>query len=218
MKRIMIFQSIFALFLNLLFLGSDTRAETMPTPFTIDAKKKVILEKYEVQKGDTLSEIGDKHGVSIQELSKYNNFKSHQIYVGQRLLIPLKPEKKGAADNESKGTALGLIRQGNENRNHKRYEKALALYSEALHFDPYNLEALYGIGYSNLKLQLYQNAIESFITAVKIDPYNPESHYNLGLAYFLLREKASAFAQYQILKILNEKYATRLLIYIDSLR
>ena len=63
-----------------------------------------------------------------------------------------------------------------------------------------------------------QKAIESFIKAVRIDPYNPEPHFNLGLAYVLIKEKAPAFEQYKILKILNKSYATRLLMYIDSLR
>ncbi len=80
------------------------------------------------------------------------------------------------------------------------------------------MDAYYGIGYSNLKMGLHNKAIESFIKAVKIDPYVPESHYNLGLVYFLIKEKGPAFEQYKILKILNENYATRLLMYIDSLR
>ena len=65
---------------------------------------------------------------------------------------------------------------------------------------------------------LLQNAIESFIKAVRIDPYDPESHYNLGVVYYVIKEKGPAFEQYKILKLLNENYATRLLMYIDSLR
>jgi len=36
--------------------------------------------------------------------------------------------------------------------------------------------------------------------------------------YVLIAEKGSAFEQYKILITLNESYATRLLMYIDSLR
>ncbi|MFH1701743.1 MAG: tetratricopeptide repeat protein [Candidatus Zixiibacteriota bacterium] len=217
MKRIIIFLFVFT-FLNFFFFRVHTQAESKGNPFTIDAKAELIIEKYVVLKGDTLSEIGAKYNVSIQELSKYNNFKGHHIYVGQKVLIPLKQKKMGSVDNEKKETAKELIRQGNENRDQQNYEKAIEFFNDALNLDPYNLDALYGIGFSNLKTGLYHKAIESFIKAVKIDPYNPISHYNLGLVYFHLKQKEPAFEQYKILKTLNGKYATRLLIYLDSLR
>ena len=217
MKRIMIFLLTF-IFLNFIFFRLNTLAESKSTPFSIDTKTERIIEKYVVQKGDTLSEISTKYNISIQELSKYNHFKSQYIYVGQKLIIPLKPNKRDSVDNEKKETAQELIRQGNENRNQQHYEKAIEFYNKALNFDPYNVDALYGLGYSNLKMELFHKAIESFIKAVEIEPYNPKSHYNLGLVYFHLKEKKPAFEQYKILKILNENYATQLLLYIDSLR
>jgi tetratricopeptide (TPR) repeat protein len=110
------------------------------------------------------------------------------------------------------------IEQGDKYRNHQQYQKAIEFYREALENDPYNLDAYYGIGYSNLKMGLHTHAIESFVVAVKIDPCDPESHYNLGIVYFLMKEKVPAFEQYKILKILDNDYATRLLMYIDCLR
>ena len=217
MKRNTIFMFTF-IFLFFNFFRIYASGESKENPFTIDIKTKKIIEKYVVQKGDTLSEIGEKYNASITELSKYNNLISPQIYIGQKLLIPLKPINKESISNENKGRTQALIRQGNENRNHEKYEKAIEFYREALSFDPYNLDAFYGLGFSNLKMGLVPNALESFIKAVKIDPYNPESHYNLGLVYFLIKEKAPAFEQYKILKLLNDDYATRLLMYIDSLR
>ena len=217
MKRIIMYMltSVLPIFC---FFQLSQAAELKINPFTIDANTKRIIEKYVVQKGDTLSEIGDKYNVSIQELSKYNSFRSQRIYIGQTLLIPLKPTNKGSIDNEKKKTVQEILRIGNINRSHQQYEKAIELYSESLDFDPYNMDAYYGIGYSNLKMGLHHKAIESFIKAVKIDPYDPESHYNLGLAYVLIKEKGPAFEQYKILKILNENYTTQLLMYIDSLR
>ena len=75
-----------------------------------------------------------------------------------------------------------------------------------------------GIKWWRIKSRTSIKIISAFIKAVKIDPYDPESHYNLGLAYVLIKEKGPAFEQYKILKVLNENYATRLLMYIDSLR
>ena len=217
MKQIIMymFTSVFTIFC-FFQLGSATQLKI--NPFTIDANTEKIIEKYVVQKDDTLSEIGYKYNVSIQALSMYNNLRSQIIYIGQKLLIPLKPTNKGSIDNEKKEVVQEIIRQGNINRNQQQYEKAIELYRESLDFDQYNMDAYYGIGYSNLKMGLHNKAIESFIKAVKIDPYDPKSHYNLGLAYVLIKEKGPAFEQYKILKILNENYATRLLMYVDSLR
>ena len=164
------FTSVFTIFC-FFQLGSATQLKI--NPFTIDANTKRIIEKYVVQRGDTLSEIGDKYNVSIQELSKYNSFRSQRIYIGQTLLIPLKPTNKGSIDNEKKKTVQEILRIGNINRNHQQYEKAIERYRESFDFDPYNMDAYYGIGYSNLKMGLHHKAIESFIKAVKMDPYDP---------------------------------------------
>ena len=144
MKRTTIFLITF-IFLLFYFFRLNVVAELKSNAFTVDANTKRIIENYVVQRGDTLSEIGDKYNVSIQELSKYNNFQSQTIYIGQKLLIPLKPTNKGSIDNEKKEIAQEMIRQGNENRNQQQYEKAIEFYREALDFEPYNLDAFYGI-------------------------------------------------------------------------
>lgn len=216
MKQIFMYMLI-SVFTVFCFFQLSPAEQSIINPFTVDTNTKKIIEKYVVQKGDTLSEIGDKYNVSMKDLSKYNNLKSQMVYIGQKLFIPLKPTDRRAMGNGN-DTVQEIIKQGNLNRNQRQYAKAIELYSESLDLDPYNIDAYYGIGYSNLKMGLHHKAIESFIKAVKIDPYNPESHYNLGLAYVLIREKGPAFEQYKILKILNENYATRLLMYIDSLR
>ena len=116
------------------------------------------------------------------------------------------------------GSILEIIRRGDKYRNQQQYEKAIEVYREVLELDPNNIDAYYGIGYSNLKMGLNDKSIGSFMKAVRIDPYDPETHYNIGIVYFLIKEKGPAFEQYKILKVLNENYATRLLMYVDSLR
>ena len=44
---------------------------------------------YIVQRGDTLSAIARRYGVTVQALMAYNSLQSTTIYVGQRLLIPV---------------------------------------------------------------------------------------------------------------------------------
>jgi LysM repeat protein len=216
MKRTEIFLITF-IFLFLYCFRFNAVADSKINPFTIDPNTKRIVERYMVQKGDTLSEISDRYSVSIQKLSKYNHLKSQMVYIGQKLLIPLKPANRRAMGNE-KESVQEIMRQGDEYRSQKQHGKAIEYYRTAINSDPNNIDAYYGVGHSNLKMGLHQKAIESFIKAVRVDPYNPESHYNLGLVYVLITEKEAAFEQYKILKILNGSYATRLLMYVDSLR
>ena len=44
--------------------------------------------EYIVKKGDTLSEIADKHGIRTNDLKRVNKLKSHNIQIGQKLVIP----------------------------------------------------------------------------------------------------------------------------------
>ena len=217
MNKAMLFTNT-VLLIILCFFQFSAAAELKHSPFAIDANTKRIIEKYVVQKGDTLSEIGYKYNVLVKELIHFNNLRSQMVYISQELLIPLKPLSKGSIDNGNKADILEIIRRGDKYRNQQQYEKAIEVYREALELDPNNIDAYYGIGYSNLKMGLNDKSIESFMKAVRIDPYNPESHYNLGIVYFLIKKKGPAFEQYKILEVLNEKYATRLLMYIDSLR
>jgi tetratricopeptide (TPR) repeat protein len=212
-----LFTVLFA-FSNLLAAIAENSQTVTNAPFTINRDGKSILEKYVVQKGDTLWNISSRYNASIRELTQLNNLTGEHIYVGQRLVIPLKPLNRAPISNENRRKSQELIRRGNVYRDQENYEKAFELFHEAVNLDPNNLNALYSIGFSNLKLGRHHKAIESFIKAIKIDPYNPDSHYNLGLVYLDMREKKFAFEQYKILKILDKNYATRLLMYIDSLK
>jgi len=88
-------------------------------------RKKTTLRKgdnckyvYTVKRGDVLSLIAKRFGVSTSSLKKWNNLKSNRIYVGQKLCIkPLKSVKK-----ERK-------RRGNKNyRSVARYKTVIKYY------------------------------------------------------------------------------------------
>ncbi len=51
-------------------------------------QEKVTQSKYTVAKGDTLSKIGKKFGVSVSELKRANGLKSNTLRAGMRLNIP----------------------------------------------------------------------------------------------------------------------------------
>lgn len=54
-------------------------------------------ETYVVKRGDTLSEIARRHGVSVRSLKQRNRLRSDLIKVGQRLVIPSATSSTGAA-------------------------------------------------------------------------------------------------------------------------
>jgi membrane-bound lytic murein transglycosylase D len=46
-----------------------------------------VLREYKVVRGDTLSEIAERHGLSLSELKRINNLRSDQIQLGQLLFL-----------------------------------------------------------------------------------------------------------------------------------
>ncbi len=60
--------------------------ELIPIP---DSPEPEIKETYRVQKGDTLSAIAVRYGVTVAQLAEYNNIKNpNLILIGQLILIP----------------------------------------------------------------------------------------------------------------------------------
>lgn len=73
------------------------KAETTPARSTAPQTK-----NYTVKKGDTLSKIATKNGVTIDALRKANNLKNDNIQVGQRLKIPVKGSYSSSSKSASK--------------------------------------------------------------------------------------------------------------------
>jgi len=59
--------------------------------------------EYSVVKGDTLDGIGGKFGVSIEDIKKANNLKSHKLRIGQTLVIPSSSNSKSIRAGVKKG-------------------------------------------------------------------------------------------------------------------
>ncbi len=54
------------------------------------AKSKGHFVKHKVKKGESLSSIAEKYGISVDEIAKANNLRSKKVLAGQELLIPAK--------------------------------------------------------------------------------------------------------------------------------
>jgi tetratricopeptide (TPR) repeat protein len=202
---------------TLVFFALSLHAAAGPLPpLTIDSKGK-ILERLVVQKGDTLWKIATRYKVSIDALNQYNDLKDAQVYIDQVLLIPL-AAGTASQTGDKNGSIAELIRKGDTHRNKKEFSKAVECYTAALEADPRHFDALFGAGFSKLKLGEPDEAIRFFVEAVRVEPYNARPHYNLGLVFVSLNNKNAAFEQYRILKSLNGDMATRLLMYVDGLK
>jgi peptidoglycan DL-endopeptidase CwlS len=67
------------------------------------AKAKAFVEKYTVQKGDTLFGLSKKYNSSVEEIKATNSLKSDTILIGQQLVVP---------NPESKATTVHTVKKG----------------------------------------------------------------------------------------------------------
>lgn len=63
------------------------------------------VTRYKVRKGDSLSEIATKFGVTIAQLKKWNNLKSNLVRLGQTLVIHGKDDIRSYGDNTTRKTS-----------------------------------------------------------------------------------------------------------------
>lgn len=64
-----------------------TVTEKEPTPKKESSKKESPKKTHKVKKGETLSSIAEKNGVTVTELKKWNHLKNNKIQAGQQLKI-----------------------------------------------------------------------------------------------------------------------------------
>ncbi|HEX8089695.1 MAG TPA: TonB family protein [Blastocatellia bacterium] len=68
----------------------------------------------------------------------------------------------------------------------------------------------------SMRVSRYEDAVEAFKQMLKDEPANGFTHFELGSAYAALGNKESAIKEYEVLKMLDEKLAERLLKAIDK--
>jgi N-acetylmuramoyl-L-alanine amidase len=71
-----------------IFLGIHNYFKIKPKPNTFMAALPKFV-KYEIQKGDVISEIAIRFGVTIDEIIDWNNLKNKSIYPGQVIQIAI---------------------------------------------------------------------------------------------------------------------------------
>ncbi|MFQ5455836.1 MAG: tetratricopeptide repeat protein [Nitrospirota bacterium] len=108
-------------------------------------------------------------------------------------------------DNEDVNYCLGISygRSGQQ-------QQAVESFQRIIRMNPNNYEAYYNLGTSYAIIKQYDNAITYFKKAIKILPDYPEPHYGLGLTYFKTGNMEGAFAEYEILKGLDDILSAQL--------
>ena len=91
-----------------------------------------------------------------------------------------------------------------------RYQEALDAFAQAVSIDPDLAEAYGAMGWAYHKLGRVQEEVGAYEQAVRIRPDYAEAHLYLGAAYLHMGDRASAVAEYRILKNLNTALAKKL--------
>ena len=71
-----------------IFLGIHNYFKVKPKPNTFMTSLPKFVD-YEIQKGDVISEIAIRFGVTIDEIVNWNNLKNKSIYPGQVIQISI---------------------------------------------------------------------------------------------------------------------------------
>ena len=97
-----------------------------------------------------------------------------------------------------------------------RYHESLDAFAQAVSIDPDLAEAYGAMGWAYHKLGRVQEEVEAYRQAAFIRPDYAEAHLYLGAAYLHTGDRASAGAEYRILKNLNTALAKKLFALIDE--
>ncbi|WP_236104020.1 tetratricopeptide repeat-containing S1 family peptidase [Sphaerospermopsis reniformis] len=112
--------------------------------------------------------------------------------------------------SDSTGTikkAQELFKKGNEQFNQSDYQGAIALYNEAIKFNPNFAQAYYNRGSVRNDLGDKQGAIDDFTQAIKINPNLADAYNNRGVVRKELGDKQGAIDDFTLAIKFNPNYA-----------
>ncbi len=95
-----------------------------------------------------------------------------------------------------------------------RYQEALKAFDQAICIDPEFADAYGAMGWVYHRLGRGQEEAKAYEQAVRIRPDYAEAHLYLGAVYLHLGDKASAVAEYRVLKKLDRALAEKLIVLI----
>ncbi|MEG9327459.1 LysM peptidoglycan-binding domain-containing protein [Salinimicrobium catena] len=81
------------------YAEAELAKEEKPLPQLVDSESRI---RYRVRSGDYLGRIAERYGVGVSQIKRWNNLRSNNLRVGQRLTIyPRKPVTSGSTASSS---------------------------------------------------------------------------------------------------------------------
>ncbi|MBU1172804.1 MAG: tetratricopeptide repeat protein [Proteobacteria bacterium] len=94
--------------------------------------------------------------------------------------------------------------------------KAIEVYKDMIKQFPDNMDLVFRLGLVYNKFEYHQNAVDTYKKILEKEPGNVLAHHRLGVSYSRCMELSAAYAEYRILKNLDDKLARDLLQYIQT--
>ncbi|HER39903.1 MAG TPA: LysM peptidoglycan-binding domain-containing protein, partial [Salinimicrobium catena] len=93
------------------YAEAELAKKEKPLPQLVDSESRI---RYRVRSGDYLGRIAERYGVGVSQIKRWNNLRSNNLRVGQRLTIyPRKPVTSGStASNSSSSPKFYTVKQG----------------------------------------------------------------------------------------------------------
>lgn len=96
------------------------------------------------------------------------------------------------------------------------YTEAADAFRGVTRLDGQQAQAWRQLGRCQVNLKQYEEARDALKTAARLDARNAGVHYDLGIACILLKDRPGAWAEYEILRLLDKQSAADLLKRIDK--
>jgi len=127
---------------------------------------KYIQEYVDIYTSDLRSYqlMGDYHYFNKDYISALFNYRQSQLF---------EPENLYSLYNQAR--CLYFL---------ERYDEASLILSTVLSSDPYNFDAYYFSGLSNMQVEKHKKAINDFTDYILLNPDNEEIYYYLGISYY----------------------------------
>lgn len=98
-------------------------------------------------------------------------------------------------------------KRGNERKNRKQHEAAVALYEKAIEIKPNYAKAWFNRGIALKYMEQYEDAIASYYQAIQIKPHYFEAWLHQGIALYELKQYEAAITAYEKVIEIKPYYA-----------
>ena len=128
----------------------------------------------------------------IDKQLKYLSENASLVHKSRRMLLAGDKSQRINRSGENK------FRQANEFSDQEEYEKAIALYDDAIRLKSDFVEAYYHRGKAKYELKRYKAAIYDYDNALCLKPDNISVYFDRGLAKYKLEQYKSVIADYNM--------------------